>query len=97
MSATSSRSSKPTRELTQWRLLCARRSSTSRRPPRGVRVPPREVPPLRLEADGLRERDGELPAVGTVLDEEEGRMLVTRIGPSPLPGDDRRCAYLQAA
>jgi hypothetical protein len=44
----------------------------------------------------LRERDGELPAVGTVLDEEEGRMLVTRIGPSPLPGDDRRCAYLQA-
>jgi hypothetical protein len=45
----------------------------------------------------LRERDGELPSVGTVLDEEEGRMLVTRIGPSPLPGDDRRCAYLQAA
>jgi hypothetical protein len=45
----------------------------------------------------LRERDGELPAVGTVLDEEEGRMLVTRTGPSPLPGDDRRCAYLQAA
>jgi hypothetical protein len=45
----------------------------------------------------LRERDGELPTVGTVLDEEEGRMLVTRIGPSPLPGDDRRCAYLQAA
>jgi hypothetical protein len=45
----------------------------------------------------LREREGELPAVGTVLDEEEGRMLVTRIGPSPLPGDDRRCAYLQAA
>jgi hypothetical protein len=45
----------------------------------------------------LRERDGELPSVGSVLDEEEGRMLVTRIGPSPLPGDDRRCAYLQAA
>ena len=35
-------------------------------------------------------------ASGTVLDEEEGRMVVTRIGPSPLPGDDRRCAYLQA-
>jgi hypothetical protein len=45
----------------------------------------------------LRERQGELPAVGAILDEEEGRMLVTRIGPSPLPGDDRRCAYLQAA
>jgi hypothetical protein len=45
----------------------------------------------------LRERNGELPAVGSVLDEEDGRMLVTRVGPSPLPGDDRRCAYLQAA
>jgi hypothetical protein len=45
----------------------------------------------------LRERDGELPALGAVLDEEDGRMVVTRIGPSPLPGDDRRCAYLQAA
>jgi hypothetical protein len=43
----------------------------------------------------LRERDGELPQVGTVVDEEEGRMMVTRIGPSPIPGDDRRCAYLQ--
>ena len=43
----------------------------------------------------LRERDGELPQVGSVLEEEEGRMIVTRIGPSPLPGDDRRCAYLQ--
>jgi hypothetical protein len=45
----------------------------------------------------LRERDGELPPLGSVLDVEEGRMLVTRVGPSPLPGDDRRCAYLQAA
>jgi hypothetical protein len=44
----------------------------------------------------LRERDGELPALGSVLEEEDGRMEVTRIGPSPLPGDDRRCAYLQA-
>ena len=43
----------------------------------------------------LRERDGELPQVGTVVEEEEGRMIVTRIGASPLPGDDRRCAYLQ--
>ena len=45
----------------------------------------------------LRERDGEPPSVGTVLEEEDGRMLVTRIGPSPLPADERRCAYLQAA
>jgi hypothetical protein len=43
----------------------------------------------------LREREGDLPMMGAVLDEEDGRMMVTRIGPSPLPGDDRRCAYLQ--
>jgi hypothetical protein len=43
----------------------------------------------------LREREGDLPTMGAVLDEEDGRMMVTRIGPSPLPGDDRRCAYLQ--
>jgi hypothetical protein len=43
----------------------------------------------------LRERDGELPGVGTVVELEEGRMQVNRIAPSPLPGDQRRCAYLQ--
>jgi hypothetical protein len=43
----------------------------------------------------LREREGDTPSVGAVVEEEEGRMQVTRIGPSPLPGDDRRCAYLQ--
>ena len=41
----------------------------------------------------LRERDGDPPAVGTEL-EDEGRMLVvTKIGPSPLPGDSRPCAF----
>ena len=45
----------------------------------------------------LRERDGEMPSLGAVVDEEDGRMVVTRVAPSPLPGDDRRCAYLQAA
>jgi hypothetical protein len=46
----------------------------------------------------LREREGELPEIGTVVEEEEdGRMLVTRVGPSPLPADERRCAYVQAA
>ncbi|HEV3480352.1 MAG TPA: hypothetical protein VG144_13020 [Gaiellaceae bacterium] len=45
----------------------------------------------------LREREGELPAVGAVVEEEEdGQMLVTRVGPSPLPADERRCAYVQA-
>ena len=45
----------------------------------------------------LRERDGEPPSVGSVVEEDEGRMVVTRVAPSPLPGDGRRCAYLQAA
>ena len=46
----------------------------------------------------LHERDGEVPTVGEIVEPEDvGRMVVTRIGPSPLPGDDRRCAYLQAA
>jgi hypothetical protein len=45
----------------------------------------------------LREGDGELPAVGAVVEVEGvGRMVVTRIAPSPLPGDERRCAYLQS-
>lgn len=44
----------------------------------------------------LAERDGEPPSVGSVIDVEEGlRMEVNRVSPSPLPGDNRRCAYLQ--
>jgi hypothetical protein len=43
----------------------------------------------------LRERDGALPAVGSVVELDEGRMQVNRVAPSPLPGDERRCAYLQ--
>ena len=43
----------------------------------------------------LRERDGELPKVGTIVELEEGRMQVNRLAASPLPGDSRRAAYLQ--
>ena len=44
----------------------------------------------------LRERDGDPPSIGDVVEEEEaGRMPVSKIAPSPLPGDSRRCAYLQ--
>jgi hypothetical protein len=43
----------------------------------------------------LRERDGQLPTVGSVVELEEGPMQVNRLAASPLPGDDRRCAYLQ--
>jgi hypothetical protein len=44
----------------------------------------------------LRERDGEPPSVGSVVDlDDGGRQEVNRVAPSPLPGDDRRAAYLQ--
>jgi hypothetical protein len=45
----------------------------------------------------LREREGDVPAVGAEV-EQDGEMLrVTKIAPSPLPGDRRQCAYLGAA
>jgi hypothetical protein len=43
----------------------------------------------------LREREGDPPAVGEEVEEDAVRMTVTKVAPSPLPGDDRRCAYLQ--
>jgi hypothetical protein len=43
----------------------------------------------------LRERNGELPGVGQEIEEDGARLRVSKIGPSPLPGDRRRCAYLQ--
>jgi hypothetical protein len=43
----------------------------------------------------LREREGELPAIGEEVEEGEERLRVSKLAPSPLPGDQRRCAYLQ--
>jgi hypothetical protein len=44
----------------------------------------------------LLEREGEPPAPGTEIEVDEGqRYTVTRLAPSPLPHDDRACAYLQ--
>ena len=43
----------------------------------------------------LREQEGEPPLVGSEVEVDDRRELVSKIGPSPLPGDDRRCAYLQ--
>ena len=45
----------------------------------------------------LQEREGEPPAVGSEIEENGTRLIVTKVAPSPLPGDGRRCAYLQAA
>ena len=48
-------------------------------------------------ADGYRlvEREGLSPERGQLLELAEGRFHVLRLGPSPLPGDRRRCACLE--
>ena len=44
----------------------------------------------------LQERDGDPPKAGERL-EHDGRVyVVAKVAGSPLPGDGRRCAYLQA-
>jgi hypothetical protein len=47
----------------------------------------------------LVEREGEPPTPGTQVDLEENgaRFEVVKVAPSPLPQDDRPCAYLQRA
>jgi hypothetical protein len=46
----------------------------------------------------LLERDGEPPEPGAVIEVDEGlRYTVIKLAPSPLPQDDRTCAYLQLA
>jgi uncharacterized Zn finger protein len=41
----------------------------------------------------LREQEGELPKVGDVVELDGRRVSVTKIGVSPLPGDNRPCAF----
>jgi hypothetical protein len=44
----------------------------------------------------LAERDGEPPAPGQEIElDGEGSFVVVKVAPSPLPQDDRPCAYLQ--
>lgn len=45
----------------------------------------------------LEERTGEPPQVGAEVEDGNRRFHVTKIAPSPLPGDRRRCAYLLPA
>lgn len=44
----------------------------------------------------LREADGEVPGVGSEVEQDEHKLQVTKVAPSPLPGDERVCVYLQA-
>jgi chromosome segregation ATPase len=42
------------------------------------------------------EREGAPPEAGDEVEVDGARYRVTRVGFSPLPGDDRRCAFLEA-
>ena len=43
----------------------------------------------------IEERAGDVPALGDGVDlGEAGSFVVNRVGPSPLPLDQRPCAYL---
>jgi hypothetical protein len=41
----------------------------------------------------LREQWGELPEVGQEFEEGELKLVISKVGVSPLPGDTRRCAF----
>ena len=45
----------------------------------------------------LHEAEGDVPAVGAEVEQDEQKLLVSKVAPSPLPGDERVCVYLQAA
>jgi hypothetical protein len=45
----------------------------------------------------LQHRDGEPPSVGETVEAGQTTLRVVKLGPSPLPGDRRRCAYTQLA
>ena len=45
----------------------------------------------------VEQRDGDVPSVGDRIDGDGLPLVVTKVGASPLPGDDRRCAYTSAA
>jgi hypothetical protein len=44
----------------------------------------------------LLTRAGEPPPIGSEVGVSGGRLVVSKIGPSPLPSDRRRCAFLDA-
>ena len=43
----------------------------------------------------LREQEGEPPKAGDRLELDEKQLEITKLGVSPLPGDDRVCAFAQ--
>jgi hypothetical protein len=45
----------------------------------------------------LQEREGEAPPVGATVSDGDRTLRISKVGPSPLPGDRRRCAFTQLA
>ena len=45
----------------------------------------------------LQEREGEPPEPGSAIEVNGRQERVSKIGPSPLPGDSRPCVYLQGS
>ena len=43
----------------------------------------------------LREQQGEPPMPGDRVDVDDTQLEITKLGVSPLPGDDRVCAFAQ--
>ena len=43
----------------------------------------------------LQQRAGDSPAPGSTVEAGETLLRVSKVGPSPLPGDKRRCAYTE--
>jgi hypothetical protein len=41
----------------------------------------------------LREQDGDPPSVGDEVEVDGRALRITKVAASPLPGDDRVCAY----
>jgi hypothetical protein len=71
-------------------------------PERAPEEPPPEQEPEehvlfvgRPDGYSLLERDGAPPPRGTVVELDGERYIVLRAGPSPLPADRRRCAFLE--
>ena len=45
----------------------------------------------------LHEAEGDVPTVGSEVEQDDKKLRVSKVAPSSLPGDDRVCVYLQAA
>jgi hypothetical protein len=44
----------------------------------------------------LHEAEGDIPGVGSEVEQDDRKLRVSKVASSPLPGDDRPCVYLQA-